>query len=170
VDAEAAGSQGLAEETDLPGAPGEAVEQEHRPAARSARGGQGEGGRLRLVEHQEERSSDGREPVNPPRDSCYGGTMSEGTKPPEIQLQIQLDDDVANGRYANMALVNHSETEFTLDFIYVQPQQPRAKVLSRIITNPKHMKRLLSAIQDNLSKFEAKFGPIDSTDPGTPVH
>jgi len=96
--------------------------------------------------------------------------MSEGSKPPEIQLQIQLDDDVANGRYANMALVNHSETEFTLDFIYVQPQQPRAKVLSRIITNPKHMKRLLSAIQDNLAKFEAKFGPIDSTDPGTPVH
>jgi Protein of unknown function (DUF3467) len=91
-------------------------------------------------------------------------------KPPEIQLQIQLDDDVANGRYVNMALVNHSETEFTLDFIYVQPQQPRAKVLSRIITNPKHLKRLLAAMQDNLAKFEAKFGPIDSGDPGTPVH
>jgi hypothetical protein len=91
-------------------------------------------------------------------------------KSPEIQLQIQLDDDVANGRYVNMALVNHSETEFTLDFIYVQPQQPRAKVLSRIITNPKHLKRLLAAMQDNLAKFEAKFGPIDSGDPGTPVH
>ena len=46
-------------------------------------------------------------------------------KPPEIQLQIQLDDDVANGTYVNMALVNHTETEFTLDFIYVQPQQPK---------------------------------------------
>ena len=62
------------------------------------------------------------------------------TKPPEVQLQIQLDDAIANGQYVNMALVNHTETEFTLDFIYVQPQQPRAKVLSRIITNPKHMK------------------------------
>lgn len=90
--------------------------------------------------------------------------------PPEIQLQIQLDDAIANGQYANMALVNHSETEFTLDFIYVQPQQPRAKVLSRIITNPKHMKRLLAAIQDNLAKFEAKFGPIDSNEPQNPVH
>lgn len=92
------------------------------------------------------------------------------TKPPEVQLQIQLDDAIANGQYVNMALVNHTETEFTLDFIYVQPQQPRAKVLSRIITNPKHMKRLMMAMQDNLAKFEQKFGPIEVTDPGTPVH
>jgi Protein of unknown function (DUF3467) len=91
-------------------------------------------------------------------------------KPPEIQLQIQLDDDVASGQYINMALVNHTETEFTLDFIYVQPQQPRAKVLSRIITNPKHMKRLLHAIQDNVTKFEARFGAIEIADPDNPVH
>ena len=92
------------------------------------------------------------------------------SKPPEIQLQIQLDDDVANGTYVNMALVNHTETEFTLDFIYVQPQQPKAKVRSRIITNPKHMKRLLLAIQDNVAKFEARFGTIEITDPDNPVH
>jgi hypothetical protein len=91
-------------------------------------------------------------------------------KPPEVQLQIQLDDAIANGQYVNMALVNHTETEFTFDFIYVQPQQPRAKVLARIITNPKHMKRLMMAMQDNLAKFEQKFGPIEVTDPGTPVH
>ena len=91
-------------------------------------------------------------------------------KPPEVQLQIQLDDAIANGQYVNMALVNHTETEFTLDFIYVQPQQPRAKVLSRIITNPKHMKRLMLAMQDNVAKFEKKFGSIEVTDPGTPVH
>ncbi len=91
-------------------------------------------------------------------------------KPPEVQLQIQLHDAIANGQYVNMALVNHTETEFTFDFIYVQPQQPRAKVLARIITNPKHMKRLMMAMQDNLAKFEQKFGPIEVTDPGTPVH
>ena len=84
--------------------------------------------------------------------------MADIPKNPEIQLQIQLDDDVANGQYINMALVNHTETEFTIDFIYVQPQQPKAKVRARIITNPKHMKRLLVAMQDNLGKFEAKFG------------
>ena len=95
--------------------------------------------------------------------------MSE-QKPPEVQLQIQLDDAIANGQYVNMALVNHTETEFTLDFIYVQPQQPRAKVLSRIITSPKHMKRLMMAMQDNLAKFEAKFGPVDASDTGQPIH
>ena len=96
--------------------------------------------------------------------------MSDNDKPPELQLQIQLDDNIANGQYANMALVNHAETEFTLDFIYVQPQQPRAKVLSRIITSPKHMKRLLLAMQDNLAKYEAKFGTVEVTDPGNPIH
>jgi hypothetical protein len=92
------------------------------------------------------------------------------SKPGEIQLQIQLDEEVANGHYINMALVNHTETEFTLDFIYVQPQQPRAKVRSRIITNPKHMKRLLLAMQDNLAKFEAKFGQIELTEGESPIH
>lgn len=91
-------------------------------------------------------------------------------KPPELQLQIHLDDEVANGHYINMALVNHTETEFTLDFIYVQPQQMKAKVRSRIITNPKHMKRLLMAMQDNLSKFEAKFGVIELTEQSSPIH
>src|SRR6266513_866206 len=96
--------------------------------------------------------------------------MPDSSKPSELQLQIQLDDDIANGQYINMALVNHTETEFTLDFIYVQPQQPKAKVRSRIITNPKHMKRLVLAMQDNLAKFEAKFGPIELTESESPNH
>ena len=91
-------------------------------------------------------------------------------KPPEMQLQIQLDDDVANGRYVNMALVNHTETEFTLDFIHVQPQQPKARVRSRIITSPKHMKRLLLAMQDNLQKYEARFGPVLLSEGDGPMH
>ncbi|MBX5481267.1 MAG: DUF3467 domain-containing protein [Myxococcaceae bacterium] len=89
---------------------------------------------------------------------------------PEVQLQIQLDDEVANGQYVNMALVNHTETEFTFDFIYVQPQQPKAKVLSRIITSPRHMKRLLAAMQENLAKYEARFGTIELGHPDGPVH
>jgi hypothetical protein len=96
--------------------------------------------------------------------------MADTPKTPEVQLQIQLDDAIANGQYINMALVNHTETEFTVDFIFVQPQQPRAKVLSRIITNPKHMKRLMLAIQENVAKHEARFGPIEVSDPGAPVH
>lgn len=96
--------------------------------------------------------------------------MADTPKPPEVQLQIQLDDDVANGQYVNMALVNHTETEFTLDFIYVQPQQPKAKVRSRIITSPRHMKRLILAMQDNLARYEAKFGAIELSETEGPVH
>ena len=96
--------------------------------------------------------------------------MADLPKTPDIQLQIQLDDSIADGQYVNMALVNHTETEFTLDFIYVQPQQPKARVRSRIITNPKHMKRLLVAMQDNVAKFEAKFGPIVLVESENPIH
>ena len=61
----------------------------------------------------------------------------------------------------NLALVNHTETEFTLDLMYLQPQAPRAVVRSRAIMTPKHMKRLLLALQENVGKYEAVFGQID---------
>lgn len=86
------------------------------------------------------------------------------TPPAQLQLQIELDPVTANGAFVNMALVNHTETEFTLDLIYVQPQQPKATVRARAITTPKHMKRLLLAIQENLARYEARFGPIDLGD------
>jgi hypothetical protein len=89
--------------------------------------------------------------------------MSE--KPPvppqTIQIQIEIDAATANGVFVNSALVNHTETEFTLDLMYIQPQAPKATVRARVITTPKHMKRLLHAIQDNLQKYEARFGPVD---------
>jgi hypothetical protein len=86
--------------------------------------------------------------------------MADIPKPPDVPLQIQIDDDVANGQYVNMALVNHTETEFTLDLIYVQPQQPRAKVRSRVILNPKHLKRLLGVLQEGVARYEERFGAI----------
>ncbi len=86
--------------------------------------------------------------------------MSDTPKPPPPSLQIQLDEDVAQGRYANMAMVDHTPTEFTLDFIYAFPQQNRAKVFSRIITSPQHLKRLVLALQENLARYEAKHGTI----------
>jgi len=84
---------------------------------------------------------------------------------PQVQIQLQIDESVAQGMYVNMALVNPTETEFTLDFIYVQPQQPKAVVRARVINSPKHMKRLLHALQDNVAKYEAQFGKIDISGP-----
>ena len=81
--------------------------------------------------------------------------------PQQIQIQIELDPETAQGSYVNMAMVNHTEGEFTLDFIYVQPQAPKAKVRARVISSPKHTKRLLLALQDSIRQFETKYGTID---------
>ncbi len=75
-------------------------------------------------------------------------------------IQIQLDEATAQGVYVNLALINHTETEFILDFIYVQPQAPQGKVRSRVLTSPVHMKRLLNALTDNIKKYEERFGEI----------
>ena len=78
----------------------------------------------------------------------------------EVQLQIDIDDNTAQGVYCNFAIVNHSDADFTVDFIYLQPMQPKAKVRSRIITTPKHAKKLLSTLADNIRKYEEHFGAI----------
>jgi hypothetical protein len=90
--------------------------------------------------------------------------MPEKPTLPQIQIQIEIDQATANGMFVNMALVNHTETEFTLDLLYVQPQAPKATVRARAITTPKHMKRLMLAISDNLAKYEARFGTIELGD------
>jgi len=91
--------------------------------------------------------------------------MSDASRDKHVQIQIQLDEDVAQGVYVNLALVNHTETEFTIDVMYLQPQQPKAKVRSRIISSPKHTKRLLNALQENVRRYEERFGPIDLSGP-----
>ncbi len=86
--------------------------------------------------------------------------MSE-TKKKEASLEIQLDDAVAQGTYANLMVVNHSESEILLDFVFVQPHAPRAKVSSRIVASPRQAKRFMQALQDSLARYEEVFGPID---------
>jgi hypothetical protein len=70
------------------------------------------------------------------------------------EIQVELSDDVAQGTYANLAIIAHSSSEFILDFIRVVPGVPKAKVKSRIILTPDNAKRLLYALQDNIQKFE----------------
>ena len=97
-------------------------------------------------------------------------------KEPEIKLEIQMNDDIAAGQYINMAVVNHNDSEFVIDCIYVQPQAPKARVQSRLITSPRHAKRLLLALQNNIDSYENKYGAIDLVDvnnselSGQPMH
>jgi hypothetical protein len=83
-------------------------------------------------------------------------------------LQVEIDETVARGTYSNLALIAHSETELLIDFVFLQPRAPKTKVLSRIITSPIHAKRFLAALQDNIAKYEARFGVIQAGAPASP--
>jgi hypothetical protein len=78
----------------------------------------------------------------------------------ENQLNIELSEEIAEGTYSNLAIITHSNQEFVLDFIRIMPGTPKAKVKSRIIITPEHAKRLLTALEDNIEKFEAVNGRI----------
>ena len=80
--------------------------------------------------------------------------------PPQGNLQVQLDDDVAEGHYANLVLITHSPVEFVLDFARVVPGSPKAKVQTRVILAAAHAKGLLRALEDNIKKFESAHGEI----------
>ena len=79
-------------------------------------------------------------------------------------LNIELTQEIAEGIYSNLAIINHSPSEFVIDFIKVMPGVPKAKVKSRIVLTPQHAKRLLKALNDNVSKFEAQHGSIKNVD------
>ncbi len=76
------------------------------------------------------------------------------------QLQIELKEEIAQGIYANLAIIAHSSSEFIVDFVRVLPGMPKAGVKSRIVLAPEHAKRLLRALEDNINKYERVFGPI----------
>ena len=95
---------------------------------------------------------------------------SEGP-PKSPKIHLQMDEQTALGRYANLVLINHTENEFLLDFAFLQPGNPKAKVVARIISSPRHTKRLLRALQKNVDRFEERFGEIDVGDADEPsVH
>ena len=76
------------------------------------------------------------------------------------QLQIELPQEVAQGEYANFAIITHSSSDFIIDFARVLPGLPKAQVKSRVILAPEHAKRLLGALQENIVRYEREFGPI----------
>lgn len=89
----------------------------------------------------------------------------------EGQINIELDEQVADGTYSNLAIINHSVSEFIVDFINIMPGVPKAKVKSRIILTPQHAKRLTKALNDNVQKFEQAHGEIkDYEQPPIPLN
>ena len=82
--------------------------------------------------------------------------MAEGPGPKEIK--ISFPEKMQGGVYANNMVVSHTKEEFILDFIMAAP--PAGAVTARVIVSPGHMKRILEALRDNVSKYEKTFGTI----------
>lgn len=76
------------------------------------------------------------------------------------QLNIEISEEVAEGQYANLAIITHSHAEFVIDFVNVMPGTPKSKVKSRVILTPQHAKRFMKALTDNINRFEAANGKI----------
>lgn len=96
--------------------------------------------------------------------------MDENNKQPQQQsLQMELPQDVAQGEYANFAIITHSNSEFIIDFARMMPGVPKAQIRSRVILAPEHAKRLLGALQENIMRYEQAFGPIRIPNPEPPT-
>ena len=85
------------------------------------------------------------------------------------QINIELDEEVAQGTYSNLAIITHSSSEFVIDFVRIMPGVPKAKVKSRVVLTPEHAKRLMMALKDNVTKFESMHGEIKNVDGKPPV-
>ncbi len=86
--------------------------------------------------------------------------MEQDKNPKQQQINIELGEKEAEGIYSNLAIITHSPAEFIIDFTRIVPGVPKAKVHARIITTPQHAKMLLKALQENIDKFENRFGEI----------
>ena len=84
--------------------------------------------------------------------------MNEVKKP---GIEIQLDEQVAQGNYCNLAIIAHSNSEFILDFATMLPGLPKARVKSRVILTLEHAKRLLMSLQENITRYESNMGKIN---------
>lgn len=97
--------------------------------------------------------------------------MAEDKKPKQGQINIELEESVAQGIYSNLAIINHSQSEFVIDFVTIMPGVPKSKVKSRIVLTPQHAKRFLKALNDNVARFESAHGEIkDSQHAPLPIN
>ena len=86
--------------------------------------------------------------------------MADQPNKQQQQINIELDEKMAEGIYSNLAIINHSVSEFVVDFVSIMPGAPKAKVKSRVVLTPQHAKKFLKALGDNVQRFEQAHGTI----------
>ena len=77
-------------------------------------------------------------------------------------MQVHVDPEMARGSYSNMAEIKHTKEEFCIDFYNIFP--PMGAMVARVMVSPGHLKRMISALRDNLDKYERRFGPVEEAE------
>lgn len=90
-------------------------------------------------------------------------------EPANPKIEIELNEQTAQGIYSNLAVINHSQGEFVLDYLSMMPGTPKARVVSRIILSPVHAKKLLGALAENIRRYEGVFGEIRDMENMPPI-
>jgi len=90
----------------------------------------------------------------------------------DIKIEVKIDESTAQGTFANFTNISHTPEEFVMDFLFVHPAPPPGfgKLLSRMILTPAHAKRLLMALNENISNYENQFGEIEVKQPPAPIN
>ena len=81
------------------------------------------------------------------------------TQPPNRQLRLEIPNNL-NATYSNAAIVSQTTNEIIIDFLQIMPNDPRARVQTRVVMTPTNAKLFLNALQTNLARYEATFGEI----------
>ncbi len=87
----------------------------------------------------------------------------DDTKKKSEQIQIKANEEMSQGRYSNSMFIAHGPEEFIIDWLLNSPTG--AHLVSRIIVTPGHVKRIISALNDNLKRYEEKYGEIKLAEP-----
>ncbi len=91
-----------------------------------------------------------------------GGVMAD-PKNARAQINVEVPADLPI-TYANFAIINHTPSEIVIDFAQLLPTMPKARVQARVLLTPLNAKLLHQALGENLARYEARFGPIPSSD------
>lgn len=80
--------------------------------------------------------------------------------PNALTIQVEIEDQVAQGVYSNLFLVGFTSEDVTLDFAYLQHASPKARIRSRLVLSPRNAKRLAKLLTASVVDYESKHGPI----------
>ena len=80
--------------------------------------------------------------------------------PKTRRLDVKVEDDLAGGVYTNLVMVHQTDSEMVIDFLFLQPGRSQALLRSRVITSPRHVKRLIGVLQEQMAHYERLHGEV----------